>query len=209
MTHRFTDRLRVFLSAATFSTAILALAACSHSPDTVFYTLEPHDPASGARDDAYRGPAIQVDSVRLPAVLDRPELIRSTGPNTMEVDDFARWAAPVGEMAQRVLTQDLAARLPNDAVVYPGAPKPAATAALTVDVLDFEVSEGRATLDVNWVLTPASDAASHAAQALRRTLHLVAPATSGSKGSADGLSRLMAALADSIVEQLKGLPSTQ
>jgi uncharacterized lipoprotein YmbA len=190
----------------------LTLAACAHSADTRFFTLDPRPPATSIGSAPYDGPALRVDSVSLPADLDRPELIRRTGANEMEIDDFSRWAAPLGDMARRVLTQDLASRLPVDDVIYPGAPKPANAGTVTVDVLDFSVADGTGHMDVSWVLTPADppDAGApgpaHAGQP--RTLHLeVMEPDAGSKGQAEALSRLMAALADAIAETLRQQPS--
>jgi uncharacterized lipoprotein YmbA len=211
---------------ASIPTAILAmtlmlgvtliLAACAHSADTRFFTLDPRPPATSIGSATYDGPALRVDSVSLPADLDRPELIRRTGANEMEIDDFSRWAAPLGDMARRVLTQDLASRLPVDDVIYPGAPKPANAGTVTVDVLDFSVADGTGHMDVSWVLTPAdppdagagaaAPAPAHAGQP--RTLHLeVMEPDAGSKGQAEALSRLMAALADAIAETLRQQPS--
>jgi uncharacterized lipoprotein YmbA len=183
--------LTIILSAAL-------LAGCAHSGDTVFYTIDPVAPPSAAPTGAYAGP-LQVDDVRLPAVLDRPELIRRTGPNTMAVDDFSRWAAPVGDLARRALTEDLVARLPAGSVLYPGAAAPPGAAGLNVDVLDFGVDNGVGHLDVSWSLASAGSNAPPAG----RTLHLtVAESDTGSAGTADAMSRLMAALADAIAAQL-------
>ena len=174
------------------------LAACASAP-TVFYTLDPYPPATITL--GYSGPPIGVDAVRLPADLDRPELIRATGPYVMKVDDFGRWAAPLGELAQRVLTQDLAARLPAGSVIFPGAPRPeAAAAGLTVDMLDFTVAQDQGTMDVSWALDDTDTKATPSG----RTLHLTTAIDStGSKATAEALSRLLAMVADDVAGNLR------
>jgi uncharacterized protein len=167
-----------------------ALAGCANSPPTVFYTLEPL-PSTAARPAASTAPVtaapLRVDAVRLPGVLNRPEIFQRKGPNVLQVDDFARWAAPLGEMMQRVLTQDLMDRMPAGSVAYPDAPQPAAVA-LTVEVLAFDVGDGRASLSVAWYMGPRS-----------RSLRLEVPVQGGSPSdSAKALSALLALLADDI-----------
>ncbi len=177
---------------APFALALATLAGCANSPPTVFYTLEPVPAATATA--AAAPPAssdaapLRVDAVRLPPVLARPEIYLRQGPNEMRVDDFARWAAPLGEMMQRTLTQDLASRLPPGRVVYPGATQPSKVAGLTLDVLAFEVADGQGTLSANWTLGSQS-----------RTLKLTTPVQgSGPRAMAEALSALMGRVADDI-----------
>jgi len=169
-----------------------ALAGCAQSPPTVFYTLEavpstsPHPAASNAS-----APPLRVDAVHLPGVLNRPEIFLRKGPNVLQVDDFARWAAPLGEMIQRVLTQDLIDRLPPGHVVYPDAPQ-SAVVALTVEVLAFDIRDGRASLSVAWYAGPNS-----------RSLQLEVPVRGeGPTDSAKALGALLAQLADDVAAQV-------
>ncbi len=182
--------------------AALALTACARSADTEFLTLDARAPADDSHGAAYDGPPIQVGSVRIPADLDRSELIRHAGPNVIEIDDFARWAAPLGALAQRALTQDLTSRLPAGSLIYPAAPNIPGSETLTVDVLDFEIEDGRGTMDVSWALVQPDGAASPQAGATRRLT--VPVAGKGAAATADALSRLIAALADDIANRLSG-----
>jgi uncharacterized lipoprotein YmbA len=61
-------------------------------------------------------------------------------------------------MIQRVLTQDLAQRLPSNGIVLPQEPAPSRHDAIVVDILQFdEDAGGRVIFDGSWSLT-ASDA---------------------------------------------------
>jgi hypothetical protein len=47
-------------------------------------------------------------TIRLPGVLDRPQLVVRTGPQTVDIQEFDRWAEPLDQMAARVLADDIA-----------------------------------------------------------------------------------------------------
>ena len=177
---------------AAFATAIVVLAGCANSPPTVYYTLDPVPPAAAAAPAPAAAAPLRVDAVHLPPVLNQPEIYLRQGPNELRVDDFARWAAPLGEMMQRTLTQDLASRLPPGAVIYPGATPPSKVAGLTLDVLAFEVVDGQGRLSASWTsgVQPALQS---------RTLQLSTPVQgSGPRAVAEALSTLMGRVADDI-----------
>jgi len=188
--------LRAAALGSALALALAMLAACAQSPPTVFYTLDPMPAPATTSDPALPRPAatgdplpIRVEAVHLPEPLNRPEIFIRQGPNVLRVDDFARWAAPLGSMTQRVLTQDLAARMPPGRVVFPDAPQPpGGVAGLSVEVLDFEVAAGEARLSVAWYLGP------HA-----RTLRLAMPSGgTAPQDSARALSELLGQLAADI-----------
>jgi uncharacterized lipoprotein YmbA len=183
---------------------LLALTACVGAP-TRFYTLRPSGDPGVAR-SAYAGPPFRIDAVHIPATLDRPELVRDLSGDRFTVSDNAHWAGPLGELFRRVLTQDLAARLPVDAVVFPDAPKPAGAGGLVVDILDVTPQGGAVVMDVSWTLLPAQGhtARTGAPDPMRqRTVRLSTPAVGGSvSGDAMELSALAAQLATNIAADL-------
>lgn len=183
---------------------LLALTACAGAP-TRFYTLQPTSDSGAAR-SPYAGPPFRVDAVHIPAALDRPELVRDLSGDRFTVSDNAHWAGPLGELFRRVLTQDLAARLPVDAVVFPDAPKPPGAGGLVVDILDVTPQGGAVMMDVSWTLLPSQGRAAQksAPDPMRqRTVRLSTPAVGGSvDGDAVELSALAAQLAANIVADL-------
>jgi uncharacterized lipoprotein YmbA len=87
--------------------AALALAACASTPPSRFYTLSgapvPTAPASAM--------SIVVGPVTIPAVVDRPEIVVTVGDNEVWLDEFNRWAAPLGEAIAMAAAEDLGALL--------------------------------------------------------------------------------------------------
>jgi uncharacterized lipoprotein YmbA len=127
------------------------LSACGSSPKTHYYTLAvAEEPVSRA--DTVRFP-VTVAEVRLPASLDRREMVRQTGANTVDISDQNRWEAPLGDLIRRVLSQDLAVRLPRGRVALPDSALSPDTAQLVLSIAQFGPdANGRVVLDGSWSL---------------------------------------------------------
>jgi uncharacterized lipoprotein YmbA len=52
-----------------------------------------------------------VGPVSVPASVDRSEFVVQVAPNRVEIDEFNRWASPLGESIARTVAGDLAALL--------------------------------------------------------------------------------------------------
>lgn len=194
-------RRRSFLATAA-GLGAAALAGCGHGAATTFYTLDPVAPSAvpaSTSAPAYAPVPVRVDAVHVPAVLDRPELVRPVGTNGVQVRDFDRWAAPLGELARRALTQDLAARLPQGSVVFPDSPKPPGARGIVVDLLAITPGADTTTLDASWTLLPAVRGGAVLRQ---RSVRLTTPPAAGPGGQAHDLSALLAQLADRIAADL-------
>lgn len=179
------------------------LASCGTSPPTRFFTLARVSPAGRS---APRPPfPIQVNAVHIPAVLDRSEIVRQTGSDTLLISGQDRWGAPIGEMARNVLAQDLAERLPQGSVILPLAPAPSSAAHLVVNIAAFGEDAGRRVrLDASWTLlrgTPLKTI-------LHGNVNLDDTAAGDDAASqAAAMSRLLGRLADDIVTKLATLSS--
>jgi uncharacterized lipoprotein YmbA len=92
--------------------AVLALlAGCAGGPPTRYYTLSSETPAGGETPAGRPGAtAVTLATLRLPAVTDREQMVVRTGPQTVDIRDTDRWAAPLDEMVPRILARDLALR---------------------------------------------------------------------------------------------------
>jgi len=108
--------------------ACCSLVACSASPPTRYYTLQSDAPRDGFRGGSASGmvPAnqavVRLEPVVIPPELDRLELVSRSGPYRVRITDSDRWAAPLDEQIRRVLSDDLAARLPPHLVADPNEP---------------------------------------------------------------------------------------
>ncbi|MFE0758329.1 membrane integrity-associated transporter subunit PqiC [Inquilinus sp. NPDC058860] len=105
----------MMLSRRTALAVLLAgTAACSSTPPRV-YTLTTAPGAQGP--GGGRPVTASVAAVDIPKYLDRPQIVRRSGAVELGVEEFERWGEPLADMVQRVLADDLAARLPAGSVV--------------------------------------------------------------------------------------------
>ena len=178
-----------------------AVSACAGA-QTKFYTLDAA--VTDVATNAYAGPALRIDAVHIPPALDRPELVRETVRNRFTVSDNDHWAAPLGELLRRVLTEDLAGRLPNGKVIFPDAPKPPGSGGIVVDILNIIPSTGVVTMDVSWTLLSPSAAPDQASRPRARqySARLTTRAGSGVSSNASEISRLSDQLAGQIAASL-------
>ena len=136
--------------------ALAALAAgCGSAPSSRFYTL------SGTATPATTSSSLSltVGPVSVPAAVDRPEIVVSTGANQVALDDFNRWASPLGDNISRVVAENLVALLGTPRVtLFPQTLSAEADFRVTVEVQRFESTPGEsATLDAVWAVRRAKD----------------------------------------------------
>jgi uncharacterized lipoprotein YmbA len=178
--------------------AAAGLAACSSAP-TRYFGTEPVAPSvSAAR--GYAGLPVQVRTVNVPPQLDRAELMREVAPGEFEVREFDHWTAPFGQMVRQTLTEDLAARLPAAAVIYPDASRPDPVANISVNILSFRFQGDRAVMQVSWTVRSPSSVPSYITDG-QTTLETSGDDRSGADISAS-LSAILAQLADRMVIDL-------
>jgi uncharacterized protein len=140
---------------------VVGLAACSSSPPLHYYTLS-EVAGSGQPSAAAGTTALRLDRVTVPTELDRDQLVRRIDATRLQVLDGDRWAAPLEDSIRRVLSNDLAARLPPGLVVDPNDPSTGEKRqSLSVDIQDYYGDAACAvTLRAAWVLKPADGPAS-------------------------------------------------
>ncbi|HVC30007.1 MAG TPA: PqiC family protein [Steroidobacteraceae bacterium] len=178
---------------------ILTLPACASSPPTRFFTLNPVAPAAPVTSAAGHA-LVKIDAVHIPPALDRNSLVRGESGSQLQISSQDRWAGDLGETIRKVLTQDLASRLPAGAVIAPNAPAPPAAHGLVVDVLTFQPRGGEVVLDADWTLLEGTQTN----PVLRRSEHLTTAAAPTAQGEAAAMSRLLGELADRMAAQIGG-----
>jgi uncharacterized protein len=179
--------------------ALVTLAGCASSPPTRYFALDPVAAGAAAAASA-TGTPVKVDAVHIPPALDRDSMVRGESNNQLQISSQDRWAGDLGEMIRRVLTQDLAQRLPSAMVVAPESPAPANARGLVIDILTFQPQAGEVVLDADWTLLQGTQAN----PVLRRPVHLTQPATPSAQGEAEAMSALLGQLADDIAAQMGG-----
>ncbi len=126
---------------------------CASSPPIHYYILS--ESAADARLTTAPGVVpVRLERVTVPNELDRSELVRRIDATRVQIVEGSRWAAPLDDMIRRVLSGDLAARLPPGEVADPNEPalgEPRQS--LSVDVQEFYGDATCAvTLRAAWVL---------------------------------------------------------
>jgi len=132
--------------------ALVAAAAsgCSNSAPARFYTL---DAAAAPNSAVPVKDTIMVGPVSVPASVDRPEFVVQTAPNRVDVDEFNRWASPLGDSIAQAVAGNLVKLLgtPNVAAGPLANFDPAYR--VTIEIQRFESVPGQsATIDAVWTV---------------------------------------------------------
>ena len=154
--------------------ALLLLAGCATSPAPRLYVPSPGPGWSdAARRDALQSPrAIRLAPVRLPAYLDRPQIVTRLSPNEIKVDPFNRWGMPLDVLAAEILAGSLALALPDAYVdVSPSRTLPPAAHYVQVEILRLDGPlGGPLELVAQWTVDPADPKAPPVARQIGRQL---------------------------------------
>jgi uncharacterized lipoprotein YmbA len=143
--------------------AVIILAAGCASTPSRFYTLSAA-PSPAATSSAL---SVVVGPVSVPAVVDRPEIVVTTGPNQVRVEEFNRWAAPLQDNLSRVIAENLVALLgtPN-VTLSPQTLSADAGYRAVIEVQRFDSVPGEAAvLDAVWTVRRMSDGKSKTGRA--------------------------------------------
>ena len=91
------------VSRACLLVLVFLVAACASAPPPKYYTLS-RTPAPGMPPSTL---SVLVGPVSVPAVVDQPQIVVSTGPNQVTLDEFNRWASPLANNISRVVAENL------------------------------------------------------------------------------------------------------
>jgi uncharacterized lipoprotein YmbA len=171
------------------------VAGCGSTPENRYYTLSVEPPTVAAPTVPRCMVDLTLAAVRLPGVTDRSQLVVRTGPQTVDIREFDRWAEPLDQMVRRILAEDLATRL-GSFNRSPRAADPERRLFVAVD--EFMAAEsGVSRLTGRWWTLDRGD---DSARRVVRSFALTQPVeTSQSAQVAAAMSGLLAALADEIV----------
>jgi uncharacterized lipoprotein YmbA len=141
------------------STVLLATGGCAQrATPSRFYVLAPVSaPASAPPAAGVPSPSVGVGPVRIPAYVDRPQIVTRKSSDEIDLAEFDRWAEPLADSVPRTIAGNLAALLPNDRVaLFPWAGSRPVRYQVVIDVARFDGALGGAvSLDATWrVLGP-------------------------------------------------------
>jgi len=137
--------------AQLISIALAAVVAvgCSTAPSK-FYSLSSTAAADGTPPTAV---AVMVGPVTIPASVDQPEFVVQVAANRVQVDEFNRWVAPLGDAIARTVAGDLVVLLGTPEVASNQLANFVPDYRVTIDVQRFESVPGNAaTLEAVWTV---------------------------------------------------------
>ena len=145
-------------TAALCALAAVAAAGCA-SPPSYFYTLS--SSAAPASPPAAKPTSLSVvvGPVSIPAIVDQPQIVVSTGPNQVSIDEYHRWASPLANNIARVVAENLVAILGTPRVsLFQQSLNADAQYRVAIEVQSFESAPGEAaTLNAVWIVRRIKD----------------------------------------------------
>jgi uncharacterized lipoprotein YmbA len=110
-----------------------------------------------------------VGEVVIPEAVDRPEFVVQTAPNRVDVDEFNRWAAPLGNAIANTVAGDLAVLLGTPNVAAAPLANLDPDYQVTINVQRFESLRGEAALiDAVWTVQKTGDGPARPGRTLAR-----------------------------------------
>ena len=163
----------------------------------------PRQGATGSAAPAGGGPrTVQLRRPGLAGYLDRPEIVRGSGPYQLRVAGTERWGESLGDLIGRVTAENLSTRLPA-ATVFTEAGSITADADATVE-LDIQRFDADASGQVLLLAQAAVQRGREREDTRTRTLRLTATPASGSTADlVAAMSQALGQLADEVVEMLR------
>jgi uncharacterized lipoprotein YmbA len=141
-----------------------AAAGCGTSAPSRFYTLESTATAGSA---PVASIGVLVGPVSVPASVDRSEFVVQVAPNRVDVDEFNRWAAPLGESIARTVAGDLATLLGTPDVATAPFANFDPDYRVTIDVQRFDSVRGElARLEAVWTVRETAGGKTRSGRAL-------------------------------------------
>jgi len=179
---------------------LVALAASCASPPSRFYTLSA---AANTPAATTSNLSVVVGPVSVPPVVDRPQIVVTTGPNQVRLEEFNRWASPLQSNISRVVAENLVAMLGTPRVIlFSQALGVDVDYRVAIEVQRFESAPGEASiLDAVWTVSRTKDGKS---QTGRTTVREVA-ADKGYDALASAHSRGLARLSQDIAGAVRAL----
>ena len=171
-------------------------AGCASSPVTRFYTLS----AAAAPAATSSQLSVVVGPVSVPAVVDRPQIVVTTGPNQVRPEEFNRWAAPLQNSIGRVIAENLVAMLGTPRVVlFSQTLGVGIDYRAAIEVQRFESAPGEAaTLDAVWTVSRAKDGKSQTGRTTVREVASDKNYEALAAAHSRGLARLSRDIADGV-----------
>jgi len=183
----------------------LAMAGCigfGTNRETRLYVLSSLTPADVSGTRAEEGRALGVGPVTIPGYLNRPPLLWRTGPNELQLAEFAQWAEPLERNVARVLADNLALLLQTDRVsLFPFPPSSAVETRVEVEITRFGREPDRSvSLAARWRLLRGNG---RELLPMRKSFYQVESEGLGHAASVAAMSEALARLSRDVAEAIR------
>ena len=183
---------------------LVALAAgCASSPSH-FYTLS----ATVAPVTSTSKVSVAVGPVTVPAAVDQPQIVVSTGANQVMFDEFNRWASPLQDNIARVVAENLVAALGTPRVtLFPQTLTSDADFRVVIEVRNFDSTPGKsAALDAVWTVRRTKDGKSETGRTSVREAVQEASYEALAAAHSRAVARMSQDIADTVKRLQEGSP---
>jgi uncharacterized lipoprotein YmbA len=183
--------------------ALAVLAVGCSTPSSHLYTLS-RAPAPAA---PFAAPmpnlTVVVGPVSIPAIVDLPQIVVSTGANSVSLDEFNRWASPLQSNISRVVAENLVTLLGTPRVSqFQQSLNLDADYRVAIEVQSFDSAPGdAATLNAVWVVRRTKDGKAQTG----RTSVREPTGAAGFDALAAAHSRALARMSQEIADVIRGL----
>lgn len=130
------------------------------SPQARFYTLRSlRDQAQKIEAPALKGAIIGLGPLKLPAYLDRPQIVTQGSSNELVLAEFHRWAEPLEDAILRVVAENLLSIFPEtNTLLYPWSYYEPVKYQVSIEIISIEAKlENEVRLCINWSALNAED----------------------------------------------------
>ena len=136
---------------ASIAIVVVAVSGCS-TKAARFYTLDSTATSNGAPAVPL---AVMVGPVSVPASVDQPDFVVQVASNRVELDEFNRWAAPLGDSIAHAVAGDLVVLLGTPDVATSPMANFVPAYSVTINVQRFESTRNQGVLlDAVWAVHP-------------------------------------------------------
>ncbi len=193
----------------TLVAVALATTGCfGTSPPSKFFVLSASAAANTAVPSTGPEGTLGVFPTKVAEYLDRPQIVTFVGDNAVELDEFNRWAEPLGAGVTRVVSQELSSLLPGWRVLpQPWDPEVPLRARVVVNISALGWNNrGEARLEANWAVLSGdgTQALARGRVVLRREASGTGPGPAVAATSA-----LVTALSHDVAVAVRALPAAK
>jgi uncharacterized lipoprotein YmbA len=177
---------------------------CSHAPRITYYSFESTaKPAAVTPQSAVakrERPSVSIESVTVPELVDRLQLVQRVNAARIDILEFHRWAEPLKSGISRRLADNLSLALGSDRVsIYPQSVDRDPESRVFVDFHCFEFDGSTVTVDAQWGIRSRHDGRLREGRVQSR----LPTGTEGYEAAVTAFGRALAVVSDAISRSLQ------